>query len=406
MLSSSYLASCPDGLVELYSQLENDIITDVAKRLSKLGKVTDATEYQMKIFQELGGLQSDIQSKISKYDTKVQKELLALFDEAIQKSNKTDFAQLNKVGLSDSQQQVLNATAAKTASTGIVTGSKKVQEDVKNGFIKVFAGLQRATMTIASSMSNEFVQQANSAYMKVVTGAYDYKTALKQGVDALASKGAYTVEYTDSGKQIKRSIESMLRTNIMTGINQTASQVTLSNAEKLGCNLVEVSAHLGARPEHAEWQGGIYSLNGEWTSPVTGKTYQDFNTVCKLGDPTGICGINCRHSYYPYFEEIEPEYSNGELSEMKDPKVQYEGKEITQYEAEQKQRAIERNIRKYKRIADAEQIAGLENTQARIKLGEWQSKARDFTQQTGLRRDYSRERIGTKDGRQIKGLKV
>ena len=125
----------------------------------------------------------------------------------------------------------------------------------------MFSSVQRATMTIASSASNDFVLQANAAYMKVVSGAFDYDTALIQGLIDLANKGVHTVEYGDSGKPFKRSVEGMLRTNIMTGINQTATRVTLDNCSDLGCELVEVSAHMGARPEHEAWQGKIYSLN-------------------------------------------------------------------------------------------------------------------------------------------------
>ena len=32
---------------------------------------------------------------------------------------------------------------------------------------------------------------------------------------------------------------------------------------KCGCDLVEVTAHAGARPSHAEWQGKIVSLSGQ-----------------------------------------------------------------------------------------------------------------------------------------------
>lgn len=410
MLSTSYLAGLSDGLVELYSQLEADIISDMAKRLKRLGKVTDKTLWQAKIFQEAGGLQQDINKWVEKYDKQAEKQLKELFKEALEKSAAKDVAQLNKAGLSDSQEQIMNATVKKVASAGIVSGSKKVREDAEQGFIKMFSSVQRATMTIASSASNDFVLQANAAYMKVVSGAFDYDTALIQGLIDLANKGVHTVEYGDSGKPFKRSVEGMLRTNIMTGINQTATRVTLDNCSDLDCELVEVSAHMGARPEHEAWQGKIYSLNPD------NKKYPYFYTVCGYGEPDGICGINCRHSFYPYFEDVEPMYSKGELDEYKDATVTYttkdkDGKEtkhtITQYEGEQKQRYMERQIRKYKRqISGLEQLApdSPECLAARNKLYQWQKANRDFTEQTGLRRDYAREFIGTKDGKQPRGI--
>ena len=46
-------------------------------------------------------------------------------------------------------------------------------------------------------------------------------------------------------------------------------------------------------------------------------------------------------------------------------------------------------------MADADEAAGVDSTDSRQKLGAWQAVQRRFVDQTGLRRDYSRERIGT-----------
>ena len=74
-------------------------------------------------------------------------------------------------------------------------------------------------------------------------------------INDLARQGIYTVEYTGSGKVVKRTIEGAVRANIITGINQTATAITADNCDKLNIDLVEVSAHSGARPTHADWQG-------------------------------------------------------------------------------------------------------------------------------------------------------
>ncbi len=228
-------------------------------------------------------------------------------------------------------------------------------------------------MTIADSVSNEFVMQANKAYMKIASGAFDYDTAIKQG------------------------------------INQTATQITLDNCDDLDCELVEVSAHIGARPAHEAWQGKIYSLNPD------NKKYPYFYDVCGYGDPDGIYSINCRHSFYPYFEGTEKLYSKGELDEYKDQSVTYidevgEPHKLTVYEAEQKQRQIERNIRRYKREAVGLTENGYgdspECLAARNKLYRWQEAQRDFVKQTGLKRDYTREYVGSKNSEQIRGLKI
>ena len=89
---------------------------------------------------------------------------------------------------------------------------------------------------------------------------------------------------------------------------------------------------------------------------------------------------------------------------MEKQTVEYNGKTYSRYDAEEKLRGIERNIRKYKRQALTESAGGVDNTKARLKIGEWQAKAREFTKQTGIERDHVREFIGTADGKQPRAL--
>ena len=172
----------------------------------------------------------------------------------------------------------------------------------------------------------------------------------------------------------------------------------MTNCDELECDLVEVTAHLGARPSHEAWQGKIYKLHGS-----TDK-YPNFYEVCRYGEVDGICGVNCRHSFYPYFEGQEKHYTQDDLDELSAQKVSYNGEAISRYEGEQKLRHIERNIRFYKKKAAIDEAAGLDNTKARLKIGEWQARARDFTKQTGIARDSAREYVGT-SGKQPTGLK-
>lgn len=403
MLSARYLAGCSDDLVKLYSQLETDILVSIAKKLKKLGNPNETMKYQAQILTEIGSLTSDIQNKISKYDAKAQKMILDLFNNASDKATGSDLQRFEeaKRNMTEGQIQTMKANAEKVSSAAIINANKKTRRDFAEGqAIKVFSGLHRLTMTIADSSSAEFVNKANQVYMQVSSGAFSYQEAFKNAVDDLASSNIKTVQYTDSGKIIKRTIESAVRTNILSGINQTVSQITINNASDLGTDLVEVSAHIGARPTHEAWQGKIYSLSG------TSEKYPPFS-VCHFGEADGICGINCRHSFYPFFEGIsEPLYSDGQLDEYKDATVEYKGQTMTRYQAEQTQRLYERAIRRWKRTADTQNAVGVDSTLARIKLGEWQKKQREFCEETGLRRDYAREYIGvvgTTNGNQPKG---
>ncbi|MBQ7746508.1 MAG: hypothetical protein IJT92_03545 [Spirochaetia bacterium] len=366
MLPPRYLAGLSDELVDIYSQLETDILRDMARRIARLGKASDMDRWQAQILAESGSLKADIEKKIRRYDKNVAAAVKAVVQEALDKNTQND----NKIFLDALGRTVSTPTAQEILAT--------VQ--------KCYSDLSRLTLTTAATSQEAFVREANRAVSKVRSGAFTYDAAIKTAVDDLADAGVTTVQY-ENGKPVRRSIESAVRMNILTGINQTAAQMTLNNCDAVECDLVETSAHLGARPEHEEWQGQIFSRSGK------NPNYRPFS-VCGLGSPTGICGINCRHSFYPYFEGMEKEYTEKELDQMASEKVTYNGKTFTRYEGEQALRSIERNIRLYKRVALTQDAAGLDNTKARQKIGEWQAKARDFTKQTGIERDSTREHVG------------
>lgn len=361
MLSPRYLDGLSDEITEIYSQLETDILQDMARRIARLGKITDMTKWQAQMLAEAGGLKKNIGRILAKYDRAIIRQVKDTFTEALETNARND----NRIF-----KEATGRTISAPNAQAMLSTIQKCHSD-----------LSRLTLTTAATSQTQFVREANRVYMNVQSGAFDYDTAMKDAADELAKRGITTVQY-ENGRPVTRSIESAVRMNILTSINQTAANQTLNNAEELGVEKFEVTAHIGSRPEHEAWQGKVY-------------TKSQLETVCGLGDAAGLCGINCRHSFYPYFEGMDKHYSHNDLDEMASEKVSYNGKDMTRYEGEQKLRGIERNIRHYKRQALTQEAAGADSTKARRKIGEWQAAARDFTKQTGIARDSAREYIGT-----------
>ena len=87
--------------------------------------------------------------------------------------------------------------------------------------------------------------------------------------------------------------------------------------------------------------------------------YPPFVETCGIGDPRGILGINCRHSYFPTREEYPPQYSKSELAEMHRKNTETkpwtnqrgETRELTQYDASQKMRDMENRMRQTRSLA-------------------------------------------------------
>lgn len=326
MLTPEQLAHCADDIVELYSQLEEAIVRDVARRIVKTGTMTDTAIWQAQHMQELGTLNSDILNSISKYSGKCESELKKLFEDAAITATEYDNEIYRANGLnpksikvSDTQLQILEA------------GYKKTQGNLSN-----------LTLTTAVSSQTSFINTCSLAELKASSGAFTPQQAIADAIKQVAQDGAFVIY--PSGHRDR--LDVAVRRNVMTGIGQTTGQICLANARELGCDLMEITAHAGARPSHSYWQGQVVSLSGR-------KGYLSLSDI-GYGSGDGFKGWNCRHDWYPYFEGSTRMYDEEKLKQMDAKNIQYpDGSMHTLYEAEQKQRAYERKIRESKRILAA-----------------------------------------------------
>lgn len=117
--------------------------------------------------------------------------------------------------------------------------------------------------------------------------------------------------------------------------------------------------------------------------------YPDFIKSTGYGDGAGLGGWNCRCPAHvlPFVEGVsERTYTDEELANIDPPPFTFEGKQYTQYEATQKQREIERTIRKLTREKTAYESAGLtvdaQNTAARLSI--LKSKYKKFSKAAHL----------------------
>lgn len=106
-----------------------------------------------------------------------------------------------------------------------------------------------------------------------------------------------------------------------------------------------------------------------------------------------------RHSFWPFIEGIsERTYTDAELEAMKPenrPKIEFEGRKYDDYQATQKQRQIERTVRKLKRRKTAFEAAGLkEDAQAaNIRLQLESKKYKAFSKAAGLPEQWERMKV-------------
>ena len=194
--------------------------------------------------------------------------------------------------------------------------------------------LQNLCMTTAATTQTQFYNAINKAYMEVSTGVKSYSQSILDAVKDVSSQGAY-ITYP-SGRRM--SLESAVRMNVITSINQNCGKLQENRANEMSWDLMELTAHGGARPEHANWQGKIVSLSGQ-------KGYLSKKDI-GYGTATGFKGVNCKHDWYPYYKGSARTYTQKQLDAWKNEKVEYNGKKISKYEATQIQRKMERQNKK------------------------------------------------------------
>lgn len=369
MLTPKYLSDCPENLIELYAQLEADILSDMARKIKAYDVFSSSVNWQKDRVRLMGEVYEEILKRLSAATGKTVSELKAILQDAGIKTLAADDEiyrvagkKITPLDASESLQSVLSVGLTKTANS--------------------FANL---TKTTAKNGSRQFVETLDRAYMQVTSGAFDTNTAVRNAIKELAGQGIISIRY----KNRTDSIETAVRRAVVTGVSQTCGMLQEARADEMNCDLVEVTAHAGARPSHAEWQGKIYSRSGSHPD------YPSLKEATGYGTAGGLKGVNCRHDFYPFIEGIsEPAYSSEELKEYKESKdYTYNGEELTEYEATQKQRYIERQLRKYKRQQQALKAADFPEDEAAAKVKHWNVVQEDFIRQTGLKRQYDRESV-------------
>lgn len=356
-------------ITDLYERYMQSVIGDIARRISKMGAPTPTAAWQLQRLTNSGAIYEETLKKIAALTGVSEQELSKAFQLAGVKGLRFDDSIYRKAGLNPLP---LNMSPA-------------LVDVLKSGIEKTQHALMNFTRTTALTAQQSFLDTADLVYTQVINGTMDYNSAIRQAVQGLSDNGLKTIAY---GSGAVDQLDVAMRRAVLTGIGQTHGQLQWARADEMGQDLVQVSSHYGARPAHAEWQGGIYSRSG------TDPNYGDFVEKTGYGTGGGLNGYNCRHSWFPYFKGIsEAAYKRAEIAENTNKTVTLGGRQVSVYEATQQQRHIERQIRFYKRRADTLGVAGLDNSSQIGFVRKWQETMRSFVDETGLPRQSAREGI-------------
>lgn len=385
MLSPKYLWHIADSVVNIYDEMNSWAIKDIAERImaAKLydyDKLPGTARYRAWLLNQAGEHYNDMTKKIAGITKESEEEIMKLFIDAGLTAIENDFESLKRTPYDlrmDSQAtQILQAAFEQT-----------------NG------ELYNYTRTTLDRNNKLMIDTLDKAYFDVSTGMKSYSEVIRESIDTVAKTGC-EVEYPDSGHV--DSIEVAVRRAVMTGINQGTAKITLHNCSVLGTDYVIVDSHVGARynekdkiANHLGWQGKVYKINGSDRYP---------NLEEETGfpsNPLGLCGYNCRHSFYAFIPELDnPDMYKHIVTDEETSKKQYD--------LWQKQRRMEREIRKSKQILIGQQAA-IENcrdehTKFDLQL-EYDKRAYKLRQQNKAYNEFCMDNDLQKESERIKVAK-
>ena len=338
MLEPGYFEDKADKMIEMYRELEDYIMDDIAKRLLKSGEVSGTADRLIWKLEQMGQHRTVILNKIAKMTNMSRRELKELLQNAVLTSWEDDLSTFNEMGVE------ITSPLKNPYVVSIMDAEwKKSQGELEN--------LTRSAMLRSQ---RDLIQMMDEAELRIATGVKSYSAEVCDILDRYAGKGAM-IDYP-TGTQ--RTLEAAVRMCVVTSMNQTSAQVTNQYIVESGAEYVLVSAHIGARIQgkgqpylagHDNWQGKIYRIQGSEPGypNLLEKTGYEIEPVTGTGhvrDPRGLHGYGCRHGHKPWDKRLRNPYAdeNGKL------KIDTE-ENRKMYKLKQTQRAYERAIRKTKR---------------------------------------------------------
>lgn len=324
MLTPDYLYRITEGAEDIASQLHSNIMQKIIERMMlRIGRgedylLTATDRWQIEVLQDAGYLLEDIQKEISDKTKKQVKEIREAMEDTGVQALQWDDKIYRAAGLSPVP----------------LLQSPELMRIMQRNYDSTVGEWRNFTRTTANEAQRIFINQMDNAYNMVTSGAVSYTEAVRDMINNVSEVGV-KVNYP-SGRKI--SIEAATMMIVRTGISQAAAEVSLERMKEMDWDIILVSSHLGARVgdggqnpgNHSWWQGKFYSRTGR------DKRFPPFSET-GYGAATGLCGVNCRHSF-------------GTGDGENNPFEQYDSEENWKaYEKQQRQRTLERRIRDSKR---------------------------------------------------------
>lgn len=183
--------------------------------------------------------------------------------------------------LAAEDESIVAALSAWSAASGLDTAyAANRAAEAARGMAEI---MRRQNVALCDAMADSWYRITADAVTAVESGG-SRREAMERGCAALADAGLETVDYASG---VRTAVDAALRRHLVTQWNQARNDLLMRRMDEWGVDLVFTSAHFGARPTHAVWQGKVFSRSG--SSP----DHPDLVQATGYGTVTGLCGANC-----------------------------------------------------------------------------------------------------------------
>lgn len=227
-------------------------------------------------------------------------------------------------------------------------------------------------------MDDIYRQTIYKTEMFMAAGAKSLDQAIDMATKEFLDGGIDCIEYSN-GRRV--NIASYAEMALRTASQRATFLAEGKKRDEWVIHTIFVSAHANTCPKCEPWQGKVL-VDDVFSSGTATEAAALGVPLLSTAMKAGLLHPNCRHTLATYFPGITIL-----------PKVPNKDKALKTYEAEQKQRALERRIRKAKRkVAGACDNDNIRKAQAELR--DLQRQIREhMDQHPELRREYNREKI-------------
>lgn len=371
MLDMADFVIFEEEISRIYAELETNLLEYVVHMIMKGDLPADPNTWAVRKLDNMMNLQGRLRQEISRLMQGSTEELAKEVERMVRLSAGEDNQYFRDIA----------RFATSSVADGIRTASEtEIARRVRAIMHNCRDALNMTNTGALEAASRAYRDTINSAYVSVLEGTESLDTAIRKACRKLGNSGLTLTYRSDDGKPSRISLDAGIRRNIVTSVNQATAEYTMMDCEENGCDLVQTSAHAGARPSHQVWQGKVFSISGR------SKKYGKLETETGYGTAGGLCGVNCRHSFFPYYEGMQKTDWHIDLTARQNEEL---------YNDTQKQRRYEERIRSWKRRQALAKETGdtAEYTKATAHLKSTRADLRAFLKETGLPRRLNREQI-------------